>query len=510
MTTALDVARQPSAVNALVKTMMEGAAELLARAADGASARELEEGVWELVVSQGGALLGACMATACKAATEADLEARGLEPLDVRLRLDRDYWGTQMSTFGPISFPLFAYRERQGAATVTHTPARRELLPTLGRCRSTTLCLEWEARLGKDLPFRRAADALGFFSHGAVREEDTTLAAHAVAVGSVIDREWLYRPVDEIRRILDERAARDLKTGRPIIYLSQDAHAERRFVDETWSAAWKSMNGLRLWTLDRNTGATIHLGGEYTWGDCNQVGEIVEHLIETDILPRNGDYGGGTVAELVVVTDGLPWIENHVISKLPWAHVILDLYHALEHIGDFAAELCGAGTTAAVSLYRRLAKLLAPEHRSRATAPKARKGHTKGKPSRSQHRLEYGSIWALLDSLYDAGPDLTADGSTEPFEALVGYLENNAYRGDYQLYRSRGFQLGSGAMESLHRTAAQTRLKLAGARWTAKTSLALVSLRLIELAGRWNEFWRNDGLNDLLRSAFVGVGDLST
>jgi len=104
----------------------------------------------------------------------------------------------------------------------------------------------------------------------------------------------------------------------------------------------------------------------------------------------------------------------------------------------------------------------------------------------------------------EAEPELPGE-SSEPFEALIGYLENNAYRGDYNIYCERGFQLGSGAMASLHRTAAQCRLKLAGACWTQRTSLAVVNLRLLGLVERWDELWAHDGLNDLLRSAFVNV-----
>ncbi len=504
-TTTLDLAHEPEAVNALRKALMKAATELFVRAASGASQRELEEGVWQVVLALGRALLAACMAVRCKAATRAELSARDLEPQAVRLRLDRDYWGTQMSTFGPIKFPLFAYREEVGPATVTRTPAREQVVPLLGRCRSTPLCLEWEARLGKELPFRRAAEALGFFSHGAVDEEDTTLAAHAFVVGSIVDRSWLYRPVAEIRQILEDRAARDLSTGRPIVYLSQDAHAERRFVDKTWTAAWKSMNGLRFWTVDRKTGATIHLGGEYTWGDCNAVGAIVERLIVKGILPRDGDYGGGLRAELVIVTDGLPWIEGHVIAKLPWAHVVLDLYHALQHLGHFTTKLHTASAAAASRLYRRFARFLAPERRDRERQPTARKGHKKGHRAAPESRAGFGSIGSLLEALHKDRVELVASGD-EPFEALVAYLENNAYRADYDVYRKRGFQVGSGAMESLHRTAAQARLKLAGARWTPENSLALVNLRLLDLVGRWDEFWHHPDLNSLLRPAFAHVG----
>jgi len=76
-----------------------------------------------------------------------------------------------------------------------------------------------------DLPFRRAQEALGGFLYGAIPQEDTLRAAHMV--GGAIDRTWVYRPVDEFSGILDERATRDAETGRPVLYLSQDAHAER-------------------------------------------------------------------------------------------------------------------------------------------------------------------------------------------------------------------------------------------------------------------------------------------
>ena len=58
-------------------------------------------------------------------------------------------------------------------------------------------------------------------------------------------------------------------------------------------------------------------------------------------------------------------------------------------------------------------------------------------------------------------------------------------------------------MESLHRTAAQQRLKLAGARWLPDTARAVVNLRLLDLVGRWDEFWRHEGLADVLRTAFA-------
>jgi len=512
-TTALDVARDPSTVNtALTNVLAEGVASILEKARAGGQPRELEQDTWALMLSFGQAVLSAAMATACKRATDEDIQRRGLESGQVLIRTDRDYWATQMTTMGPIHFPLFAYRERRGPAWVTRTPARAEVVPLLGRCRSSEVCLEWEARLGKDLPFRRAQDALAFFSHGVVKEEDTTIAAHMVAVGNVVDRTWLYRPLPEIRRILKERAACDAETGHPIVYLSTDAHAERRYVDDTWEAAWKSFNGLRLWVVDRHNGRTIHLGGEFTWGDCHEVGQIVDTLTADGILPVSGDYGEGLRSELVINTDGLPWIEQYVLAKLPWAHKILDILHALGHLSSFAAKCFGAGTKAAKAFYHRVARHLAPRRRSKPARSAPRKGHHKRARAAAQPRpnREYGSIWEVLGVLYEDEAAAIPAEFREDFEQMLGYFENNAYRGDYHRYYARGFQLGSGAMESLHRTGAQQRLKLAGARWLASTSQAIANLRMLDLVGRWDEFWRHPALTDLLRAAFGGPSGRTT
>lgn len=65
-------------------------------------------------------------------------------------------------------------------------------------------------------------------------------------------------------------------------------------------------------------------------------------------------------------------------------------------------------------------------------------------------------------------------------------------------------------MESLHRTAAQQRLKLAGARWLPEAAQAIVNLRLLAPVGRWDESWSHDGLTDVLRTAFGVTQDPAT
>jgi hypothetical protein len=87
-------------------------------------------------------------------------------------------------------------------------------------------------------------------------------------------------------------------------------------------------------------------------------------------------------------------------------------------------------------------------------------------------------------------------------DALLGYLERNAYRMDYLRYRQRGLKIGSGAMEALHRTASQVRLKRPGSRWLAETSQAIFNVRMMRLAGRWDEFWSQADLTEQLARVF--------
>jgi hypothetical protein len=98
-------------------------------------------------------------------------------------------------------------------------------------------------------------------------------------------------------------------------------------------------NGVRLWCEDAETGQIIHLGGEFTWGDCEEVGGIFKDLIARGILAADGDYGDDVVAQLVWLSDGMPWFKDHILLLLSDVVVILDVYHLLQAFAALGA-LC--------------------------------------------------------------------------------------------------------------------------------------------------------------------------
>lgn len=449
--------------------------------------REAERRAWSLVVSLGAAVLCAVFTVLCRRATEQAIGVAGLDLVDVPLRMDKDYFATIKTTFGRVRFPWFAYRSPDGT---TQTPARA-LFPLHPTMRVSEVLLEWETALAAEHPFRKAAEALLFFTHEAVDTEDTTLERHAVRVGRAIPREWMYRSVAEIRRLLRDHATRDTQTDCPIVYASTDAHALPRFVDDTWAAAWKMTNGIRLWCIDKDTAATHHLGGEYTWGDCHAVAACFVALQASGHLPVRGDYGDGVVAQIALVTDGSPWIAEQVVKLFPESTAILDPFHVIEHVAEAARLVYPKAPKTAHRLIQRARRALG-FHRRGGRAVK-RKGPRTVRPPhpRTPRSASAKRLGEVLSPVIDATPP--GAGRDRLWRAQE-FIATNVERMDYGHFRSRGFQIGSGAMESLHRTASQLRLKRPGCRWTAEVAQALLNLRMLQLCRRWNEWWDQPGI----------------
>jgi hypothetical protein len=73
----------------------------------------------------------------------------------------------------------------------------------------------------------------------------------------------------------------------------------------------------------------------------------------------------------------------------------------------------------------------------------------------------------------------------------VGYFENQVHRMDYPAYRARGWQIGSGPVESACQPVVGQRLKGAGMHWEADGADAVCHLRALFLSdqGQWDGFW---------------------
>lgn len=140
---------------------------------------------------------------------------------------------------------------------------------------------------------------------------------------------------------------------------------------------------------------------------------------------------------------------------------------------------------------------------------KARAGKKQRRPPRrrSYHTPPDGKTYVqhLLERIEELHVTYSprSGSADDDADSLLDYITKNLDRVDYRDYRRRGFQIGSGAMESLHRSASQVRTKVAAARWLPETLQAIFTVRMLRMVGAWDQFWAQDKLTDKLARAFT-------
>lgn len=253
------------------------------------------------------------------------------------------------------------------------------------------------------------------------------------------------------------RDARD----RTVAYVSLDAtgvpqqgvHGEKAEGRMPWVAAVynpsppEQKRDRRLWQTRYVSGLmSLEQTGRELRVECQQVG-----IERADLVIALTDGGAGLEDCLI----------EHTLSGLAREEVlILDFFHAAEHVHDFAQtafDLPTATTRAATWC----------------------------------HLLKH-SGGAALQSEIEA-LDLS-DRSAEVREAhrqLTGYLRNNQHRTDYPQYLANGWLIGSGVIESACKTLINHRLKGCGMRWRERGTTAVCQARSLYKSEPtlWNAYW---------------------
>jgi hypothetical protein len=217
----------------------------------------------------------------------------------------------------------------------------------------------------------------------------------------------------------------------------------------TRDEGWKEVKVGRMFT----SGSCIDPNGKASWirhsqyvahlGNCKNFTTQMDTLIES-----YGRLG----KRLVFIADGGTWIKNWVEDAFPQAISILDYYHVCEHLHQFAKTI--------FSEEKQLKKWTSKQKEllleSKAT-----------KVIANIKRLDNESKEALL---------------------IINYYTNNIERMDYKTYKNIGVGLiGSGAIESAHRTVVQKRMKQSGQRWSNKGAQNMLNLRVISMNGQWEK-----------------------
>lgn len=150
-------------------------------------------------------------------------------------------------------------------------------------------------------------------------------------------------------------------------------------------------------------------------------------------------------AKQVFITDGADWMHRWIKEKYPNATMILDFFHVAEKLGE-AAKLCKAP----VDWYLKQKK-----------------------------RLKAGKIPLIIKDIKQLDWP-----SERELEQLLNYLKKNKDRMHYGHYRKAGLLIGSGPIESAHRTVLQVRMKRSGQRWGEDGADKMIDLRAAVMSGK--------------------------
>jgi len=165
---------------------------------------------------------------------------------------------------------------------------------------------------------------------------------------------------------------------------------------------------------------------------------------------------------MVFINDGARWQWNWIESEYPEAIQILDFFHGMENIGKYVS----------------------------ACIPKLKRSEYMKIIGETLKRDGIAEVLEMLDKIPRKSKIKEAK-----YQTLLTYVNNNKKRMDYPKYLKLGLLIGSGAIESAHRTVLQKRLKQAGQRWSKEGLKNIISLRVLNMSGYW------DKITDLIKNA---------
>lgn len=177
-------------------------------------------------------------------------------------------------------------------------------------------------------------------------------------------------------------------------------------------------------------------------GDSQRFTPQMEELIES--------YGN-LKKRLIFISDGATWIRNWIEDAFPDAISILDYYHACEHLHQFAD--------------------------SYFTEKKEMEKWIK----RQKELLQNSKVIEVINNIKKL-PE-----QNESKNKIINYYLSNQKRMDYKKYKQIGCGIiGSGAIESAHRTVVQKRMKQSGQRWSSVGAQNMLNIRVTYMNEKWD------------------------
>lgn len=180
----------------------------------------------------------------------------------------------------------------------------------------------------------------------------------------------------------------------------------------------------------------------------------VAHLGSIDGFFPRLEYEIENLKNVVFICDGAKWIWNWVQDNYPEHTQILDYFHAKEHLCDFA------------------------------------KDYFKDEKLRNQwiDNQEINWLEQEPEMVIKAIEELKPNNKTNQKKRnLLNYYTTHLERMRYKKFREKGYNIGSGAVESAHKSVLQERLKLSGQHWSLEGLQQMTQLRVVYKSNNWHK-----------------------
>lgn len=169
--------------------------------------------------------------------------------------------------------------------------------------------------------------------------------------------------------------------------------------------------------------------------------------------------GCGKNTQIHCVADGARWIESQVKEQFgKCATFLVDFYHLSEYLS--AASKAISKDDGKVWLWQQQDRM-------------------------KQNKAE--EVLAEL-SLYQESKDVS--DLDAPVRKCLRYIESRLDYLDYKGTLEKGLPIGSGEIESGHKSVLQSRLKLSGAWWKQENAEKMMALRITRANGDWQSYWK--------------------
>ena len=180
--------------------------------------------------------------------------------------------------------------------------------------------------------------------------------------------------------------------------------------------------------------------------------EVVGPLFQASVL-----RGMSSETEVIGVADGGIGLKEALEARFPNLQFILDKTHLKDHLYDTAEEL--------------------------GISKQDRPGWVKPRLEAMSHG-DVERVKQELEDEYERHPH-------NRLKRLIGYITRFYNALHYDEFKAKGFPIGSGEIESAHRSIPQKRLKLPGACWHPDSVNPMLALRILRADDWWEDFWED-------------------